>query len=68
MGAGGLEFSVSPVPKCEGPGAPSSWFEQFAETGAIALFDPIFGLCKDRRSSSQNSLATPEILRQSWLA
>jgi len=27
-------FEFSPVPKCEGPGAPSMWLEQNPETGA----------------------------------
>jgi hypothetical protein len=32
----GRFFEYSPVPKCEGPGAPSMWLEQNPETGAPA--------------------------------
>jgi hypothetical protein len=30
-------MEVSPVPKCEGPGAPSAWLGKLTETGATRL-------------------------------
>jgi hypothetical protein len=34
LGKCGLGFLESPVPKGEGPVAPSAWFEKITETGA----------------------------------
>jgi hypothetical protein len=66
-GGGGLRLVLSPVPKSEGPGAPSLWVGKDTETGATRLALVIIWAIKNYFLLTQH-LATEMTIFLTWFA